>query len=114
MLRVSPAQRKRLIAITQNLAERITEARTNNWLGEVEGLQVSLEAARRKLVDLDRLPAPRQSARSTSVYPSCPADSCRGPAASVGAAVRARREDPAPRTNQHATGQSADAGESTT
>ncbi len=30
------------------------EAKTDGWLGEAEGLRVSLEAARKKLTDLDR------------------------------------------------------------
>jgi hypothetical protein len=54
MLRVSPTQRPRLIEIIQNLADRITEARMNEWLGEVQGLQVSLIAAKGKLANLDR------------------------------------------------------------
>jgi hypothetical protein len=54
MLRVSPQQRPRLIEIIRNLAERITEARMNGWLGEVQGLEVSLEAAKRKLASLER------------------------------------------------------------
>lgn len=54
MLRVSPQQRPRLTEIIRNLRERITEARMNGWLGEVQGLQVSLEAAKRKLASLDR------------------------------------------------------------
>lgn len=54
MLRVSPTQRPRLTEIIQNLADRITEARMNGWLGEVQGLQVSLVAAKGKLANLDR------------------------------------------------------------
>lgn len=54
MLRVVPRQRPRLIEIIRNLDDRITEARMNNWLGEVEGLKVSLDAAKRKLASLDR------------------------------------------------------------
>ncbi|MFE2315351.1 hypothetical protein ACFXC8_19670 [Streptomyces sp. NPDC059441] len=54
MLRVSPRQRPRLVEIIRNLAERIAEARTNGWLGEVQGLQVSLTKAKDKLVALDR------------------------------------------------------------
>ena len=54
MLRVSPQQRPRLAEIIHNLHERIAEARMNGWLGEVQGLQVSLEAAKRKLASLDR------------------------------------------------------------
>ncbi|MFC4517258.1 MULTISPECIES: hypothetical protein [Streptomyces] len=54
MLRVSPRQRPRLIEIIRNPSERIEEARTNGWLGEVQGLQVSLTKAKKKLVSLDR------------------------------------------------------------
>jgi integrase len=54
MMRVDPQQRPRLITIIRNLADRITEARMNHWHGEVEGLQISLDAARAKLVALDR------------------------------------------------------------
>jgi integrase len=54
MLRVSPQQRPRLTEIIRNLRERITEARMNGWLGEVQGLEVSLEAAKHKLASLDR------------------------------------------------------------
>jgi site-specific recombinase XerC len=57
MLRVDPAQRRRLTEIVRNLAERITEARHNGWHGEVEGLQTSLEAAKNKLATIDRQPA---------------------------------------------------------
>ncbi len=54
MLRPDPAARNRLAEIIRNLADRIAEARTNGWLGEAEGLQVSLTAARAKLTALDR------------------------------------------------------------
>ncbi|MGI8312936.1 tyrosine-type recombinase/integrase [Saccharopolyspora hattusasensis] len=37
MLRVSPTQRPRLVEIIRNLGDRITEAKMNNWLGEVQG-----------------------------------------------------------------------------
>jgi hypothetical protein len=57
MLRVEPTQRPRLLEITRNLGDRIAEARTYGWHGEVEGLKVSLDAAERKLVSLDRLRA---------------------------------------------------------
>lgn len=54
MLRVSPRQRPRLIEIIRNLDDRITEARMNGWLGEVQGLQVNLTKAKEKLASLDR------------------------------------------------------------
>ncbi|WEH37290.1 hypothetical protein PZB75_30365 [Streptomyces sp. AM 4-1-1] len=49
---LDPRQRPRLVEIIQNLRERITEARGNGWLGEVEGLQVSFDAAMAKLNSL--------------------------------------------------------------
>ncbi|MEU2688619.1 integrase [Streptomyces hygroscopicus] len=54
VLQLDPQQRPRLNEITRNLRERITEARANGWLGEVEGLQVSLNAAVAKLTRLNR------------------------------------------------------------
>ncbi|MEV7037597.1 hypothetical protein [Amycolatopsis sp. NPDC051061] len=54
-LRVDPNARGRLLEIARNLGDRIGEAKANGWLGEVEGLQTSLEAAKRKLVSLDRM-----------------------------------------------------------
>lgn len=40
--------------IITNLRDRITEAKLNGWLGEVTGLESSLNEASRKLVALDR------------------------------------------------------------
>jgi hypothetical protein len=54
MLRIDPKQRGRLVEIIRNLEDRITEARLNGWLGEVQGLQTSRDAAAKKLVSLDR------------------------------------------------------------
>jgi hypothetical protein len=54
MLRVDPTQRNRLVEIISSLGERIKEACMNGWLGEVQGLQTSLDAAAKKLVALDR------------------------------------------------------------
>lgn len=48
-----PAQRPRLVEVRDNLIARITEAEREGWLGEVEGLQVSLAAAEDKLTQLD-------------------------------------------------------------
>jgi integrase len=53
-LRLDPAARPRLAAIIANLQERIMEAKTNGWLGEVQGLELSLNAAINKIVSLDR------------------------------------------------------------
>jgi hypothetical protein len=52
--RLDPAARPRLVEIIANLNDRIAEAKLNGWLGEVAGLKASLEAAARKLVNLDR------------------------------------------------------------
>ncbi|WP_328664115.1 hypothetical protein [Streptomyces sp. NBC_00328] len=51
MVRVSPRQRPRLIEIIRNLSERIAEARTNGWLGEVQGLQATLQPMARMETD---------------------------------------------------------------
>ncbi|WP_258039870.1 hypothetical protein [Streptomyces sp. SM1] len=59
MLWPDPAQRDRLVEIRDNLLARIAEAEHEGWLGEVEGLQVSLAGAEKKLVQLDRRPANR-------------------------------------------------------
>jgi integrase len=56
VLQLDPRQRPRLLEIIQNLRERIREARANGWLGEVEGLQVSFDAAMAKLNSLKRAP----------------------------------------------------------
>jgi integrase len=54
LLRPDPAQRARLEEIRDNLLARIGEAEHEGWLGEVEGLQVSLAGASDKLAHLDR------------------------------------------------------------
>jgi hypothetical protein len=53
LLRVDPAQRARLQEIRDNLTARILEAEQHGWLGEAEGLRVSLAAAQGKLAQLD-------------------------------------------------------------
>ena len=58
LLRPDPAQRGRLAEVCDNLVSRIAEARREGWLGEVEGLQISLAAARGKLTQLDELTSP--------------------------------------------------------
>ncbi|MGY5060705.1 hypothetical protein ACWDFR_42720 [Streptomyces sp. 900105755] len=60
MLWPDPAQRDRLVEIRDNLLARIAEAEREGWLGEVEGLQVSLAGGEEKLAQLDR----RQTSRS--------------------------------------------------
>src|SRR5262249_27003248 len=47
-------QRQRIVEIRDNLIARITEAEREGWLGEVEGLQISLAGANDKLAQIDR------------------------------------------------------------
>ncbi|MBV8994298.1 MAG: site-specific integrase, partial [Pseudonocardiales bacterium] len=61
LLRPDPAQRARLIQIHDNLVDRIAEARQEGWHGEVDGLTVSLTAARDKLAQL-HVPGTRRRA----------------------------------------------------
>lgn len=55
LLRADPAQRPRLTGLRDNLRARIGEAEREGWLGEAEGLKVSLAAAQQKLGQLDEL-----------------------------------------------------------
>ena len=48
-----PAQRPRIAEIRDNLIARIAEAEREGWLGEVEGLQISLGGANDKLAQID-------------------------------------------------------------
>jgi hypothetical protein len=52
MLRPDPRQRARLQEIHDNLLARIAEAEREGWLGEIEGLQISLAGVRDKLAQL--------------------------------------------------------------
>ncbi|MEX5710705.1 site-specific integrase [Parafrankia sp. FMc6] len=67
MLRPDPAQRPRLVEVHGNLQARISEAEQQGWLGEIEGLTISLAAAEAKLTDLDRL-----TNRQTTVHLGMP------------------------------------------
>jgi hypothetical protein len=55
LLRPDPAQRFRLLEIRDNLEARIIEAKREGWLGEVEGLQVSLTGAKDKIAQIDAM-----------------------------------------------------------
>lgn len=52
MLRTDPDQMPRLIEIRDNIKARIVEASHRRWLGEIEGLEVSLAGAEQKLARL--------------------------------------------------------------
>jgi hypothetical protein len=56
MLWPDPAQRARLTEIRDNLKARIAEAEREGWLGEVEGLRVSLTGAEDKIAQIDQRP----------------------------------------------------------
>jgi hypothetical protein len=58
MLRPDPAQASRLTEIINNLTARLTEAHHQGWLGEVEGIETSLDAARNKLTAMQRTTRP--------------------------------------------------------
>jgi len=49
-----PVQRPRIAEIRHNLTARIAEAEREGWLGEIEGLKVSLAGADDKLAQIDR------------------------------------------------------------
>nr|WP_232546306.1 site-specific integrase [Streptomyces antimycoticus] len=68
MLRVDPTERPRLEEIRDNLIARIAEAEREGWLGEVDGLNVSLAAAEEKLAQLDA----QESRRSSTVHLGMP------------------------------------------
>jgi Phage integrase family len=59
LLRPDPLQRSRLVQICDNLTARIAEAEQHRWLGEAEGLKVSLASARAKLVQMNEITARR-------------------------------------------------------
>jgi hypothetical protein len=68
LLRPDPGQRHRIVAIRDNLLDRIAEAEKEGWIGEVEGLRVSLAGAKDKLTQIDR-----RTANGTTVDLSLPA-----------------------------------------
>ena len=61
LLRPDPAQRDRLAGVCANLLDRISEAEREGWPGEVEGLNVSLAAARQKITQIDEMTTHRTS-----------------------------------------------------
>lgn len=55
LLRPDPEQHHRMVEVRDNLIARISEAQHNGWLGEVEGLEISLAATSQKLTQLHEL-----------------------------------------------------------
>ena len=64
LLRPDPAQHPRLEQICDNLTARIAEAEAARWIGEAEGLKVSLAGARDKLTQMNQITARRSAAVS--------------------------------------------------
>lgn len=68
VLLVSPSELGRLEEIRDNLIDRIGEAEREGWLGEVDGLQVSLAAAKEKIAQI----AAQQERQSVVVHLGLP------------------------------------------
>lgn len=68
VLIVGLPERPRLTEIRDNLNDRISEADREGWLGEIEGLQVSLDAAEEKIAQLDA----RQTRKESPVFLGIP------------------------------------------
>jgi hypothetical protein len=54
VLRPDPAQRPGLEELIDALEDRKVEAEQRGWLGELEGIEISLNAAREKLSQMER------------------------------------------------------------
>jgi len=67
LLRPDPAARDRLAQIRDNLIARIAEAESHRWLGEAEGLKVSLAGAGAKLAQMDQISARRSQAAQLGI-----------------------------------------------
>ena len=65
----------RLVEIRDNLQARIAEAEREGWLGEVEGLQVSLAGAEDKLAQIDKRSRTTESTSVDLGTPSLPTKS---------------------------------------
>ncbi|NHW48711.1 site-specific integrase [Paenarthrobacter sp. MSM-2-10-13] len=69
VLRPDPAQRPRLKELIEALEDRKMEAEQRGWLGELEGIDISLNAAREKLARMAR-----QVSLGVPSFPSGPKD----------------------------------------
>jgi hypothetical protein len=68
VLIVDLEEKPRLVEICDNLRLRISEAEREGWLGEIEGLSVSLAAAEEKIAQLEA----REEARKSTVFLGIP------------------------------------------
>lgn len=67
LLRPDPTARDRLVQIRDNLIARIAEAESHRWLGEAEGLKVSLAGAHAKLTQMDQITTRRTQTVQLSI-----------------------------------------------
>ena len=68
----SPDQRHRIAEIRDNLTARIAEAEREGWLGEIEGLKISLAGASDKLAQIDRRARSRRVDLGMPAFPASP------------------------------------------
>ncbi|MCD9145440.1 hypothetical protein [Streptomyces albireticuli] len=66
LIQPDPAQKHRLDEIIVNLRERLSEAHERGWLGEVEGLEITIAAAEHKLAGMTRQINPLRARRPTA------------------------------------------------
>ncbi|WP_326791871.1 hypothetical protein OHA79_05340 [Streptomyces sp. NBC_00841] len=69
VLIVSPKERPGLLEMRRNLMDRIAEAEREGWLGEAEGLSVSLPAAEEEIAQLDA----REERQKSPIFLGVPA-----------------------------------------
>ena len=67
-----PAQRNRITEIRDNLIARIAEAEREGWLGEIEGLKISLAGANDKLTQIDRRTTSQHADLGMPLLPAAP------------------------------------------
>jgi hypothetical protein len=95
LLRPDPAQRERLTQIRDNLIARISEARREGWAGDLDGLEVSLAAARHKLAQMNEI-----SARRAVVHLGMPGHQIASRTTTTPRPPAAQSETPPPPQNQ--------------
>ncbi|WP_291413549.1 hypothetical protein [Actinophytocola sp.] len=66
MMRMDPHQLPRLVAIEHDTHRLLTEATTNRWVGEIAGLEVTLQRIQDKKAQVERIQA--TTATNTPVW----------------------------------------------
>jgi len=105
MLRVDPRARLRLAEIIENLRDRIADTHGNGWLGEMQGLQVSLDAAAGKMTALNR--AKRRTGGPVLRHPATKSPQLSANAVASGPTARGRTPPGVRQTLQRASDTSA-------